>query len=100
MGQVFYLPPRLHRLGLQGRLVTIYVGMARCRSAQASGFGSWGEKSTKFIGTNGAESEGWNNPQRQGLSADLAGGHRPDNVLGGIPTVALDYSPRLGCSVV
>jgi hypothetical protein len=44
-----------------------------------------------FIGTNGAES--CNNPQRQGLSADLADGHRPNNVLGGIPTIALDYSP-------
>jgi hypothetical protein len=27
------------------------------------------------------------------LSADLADGHRPNNVLGGIPTIALDYSP-------
>jgi len=44
-----------------------------------------------FISTNGAES--CNNPQRQGLSADLADGHRPNNVLGGIPTIALDYSP-------
>jgi hypothetical protein len=46
-----------------------------------------------FIGTNGAESGGCNNPQRQGLSADFADGHRPNNVLGGIPTIALDYSP-------
>jgi hypothetical protein len=46
-----------------------------------------------FIGTNGAESGACNNPQRQGLSADLADGHRPNNVLGGIPTIALDYSP-------
>jgi hypothetical protein len=46
-----------------------------------------------FIGTNGGESGGCNNPQRQGLSADLADGHRPNNVLGGIPTIALDYSP-------
>jgi hypothetical protein len=46
-----------------------------------------------FISTNGAESGGCNNPQRQGLSADLADGHRPNNVLGGIPTIALDYSP-------
>jgi hypothetical protein len=46
-----------------------------------------------FIATNGAESGGCNNPQRQGLSADLADGHRPNNVLGGIPTIALDYSP-------
>lgn len=44
-----------------------------------------------FIATNGAE--GCDNPQRQGLSADLADGHRPNNTLGGIPTLALDYSP-------
>src|SRR6478672_4361871 len=30
---------------------------------------------------------------RQGLSADVADGFRPNNVLGGIPTIALDYSP-------
>jgi hypothetical protein len=27
------------------------------------------------------------------LSADLVDGHRPNNTLGGIPTLALDYSP-------
>jgi hypothetical protein len=47
-----------------------------------------------FIATNGAEQHGCSNPQRQGLSADLADGHRPNNVLGGIPTIALDYSPN------
>ncbi|MDX6459584.1 MAG: hypothetical protein QOE55_3281 [Acidobacteriaceae bacterium] len=46
-----------------------------------------------FISTNGPESGDCNNPLRQGLSADLADGHRPNNVLGGIPTLALDYSP-------
>jgi hypothetical protein len=46
-----------------------------------------------FIATNGAQSGGCNNPLRQGLSADLADGYRPNNVLGGIPTIALDYSP-------
>ena len=46
-----------------------------------------------FISTNGPESGGCNNPLRQGLSADLADGARPNNVLGGIPTIALDYSP-------
>jgi hypothetical protein len=46
-----------------------------------------------FIATNGAEQNGCTNPQRQGLSADLADGYRPNNVLGGIPTFALDYSP-------
>jgi len=44
-----------------------------------------------FISTNGAQD--CTSPQRQGLSADLADGHRPNNVLGGIPTIALDYSP-------
>jgi hypothetical protein len=46
-----------------------------------------------FIATNGPEEHGCNNPLRQGLSADLADGHRPNNTLGGIPTIALDYSP-------
>jgi len=46
-----------------------------------------------FIGTNGPESGACNNPLRQGLSADLADGARPNNILGGIPTIALDYSP-------
>ncbi len=47
-----------------------------------------------FIATNGAEEGGCNNPQRQGLSPDLADSFRPNNVLGGIPTIALDYSPN------
>ena len=46
-----------------------------------------------FIATNGAEFGGCENPQRQGLSADLADGYRPNNVVGGIPTNATDYSP-------
>jgi hypothetical protein len=46
-----------------------------------------------FIATNGAEEGSCANPQRQGLSADLADGYRPNNTLGGIPTIALDYSP-------
>ena len=46
-----------------------------------------------FIATNGAEDGECSNPLRQGLSADLADGHRPNNTLGGIPTLALDYSP-------
>jgi hypothetical protein len=46
-----------------------------------------------FIATNGPEEGGCDNPFRQGLSADLADGHRPNNTLGGIPTLALDYSP-------
>jgi hypothetical protein len=46
-----------------------------------------------FIATNGPEAGECNNPLRQGLSADLADSFRPNNVLGGIPTIALDYSP-------
>jgi hypothetical protein len=46
-----------------------------------------------FIVTNGPEAGECNNPLRQGLSADLLDGYRPNNVLGGIPTFALDYSP-------
>ena len=46
-----------------------------------------------FIATNGPEAGGCKNPLRQGLSADLADGARPNNVLGGIPTIATDYSP-------
>jgi hypothetical protein len=46
-----------------------------------------------FIATNGPEQGACNNPLRQGLSADLADGFRPNNTLGGIPTIALDYSP-------
>ena len=46
-----------------------------------------------FIATNGPEEGGCNNPLRQGLSPDLADSFRPNNVVGGIPTLALDYSP-------
>jgi hypothetical protein len=46
-----------------------------------------------LIATNGPEQGGCANPQRQGLSADLADGYRPNDVLGEIPTLALDYSP-------
>jgi hypothetical protein len=46
-----------------------------------------------FIATNGPQANGCANPLRQGLSADLADGYRPNNVVGGIPTIATDYSP-------
>src|SRR5256886_2134217 len=38
-----------------------------------------------FIATNGASEGGCKNPQRQGLSAALLDGHRPNNTFGGIP---------------
>src|SRR5260221_8579063 len=46
-----------------------------------------------FIATNGAFDGGCNNPQRQGFSAALLDGHRPNNTFGGVPTIASDYSP-------
>jgi len=44
-----------------------------------------------FVFTNGPT--GSDNPQRQGLNSALSDGRGPLNVLGGIPTVATDYSP-------
>jgi hypothetical protein len=46
-----------------------------------------------FIAVNGASEGGCDNPQRQGLFATLTDDFRPNNVFGGIPTIALDYSP-------
>lgn len=44
-----------------------------------------------FLFTNGPT--GKDNPQRQGLDSALSDGRSPLNVLGGIPTIATDYSP-------
>lgn len=44
-----------------------------------------------FVFANGPTGEG--NPQRQGLNSAIAGEGSPLNVLGGIPTIATDYSP-------
>ena len=44
-----------------------------------------------FLTINGPT--GCDNPQRQGLNSALTDGRGPLNVLGGIPTVATDYSP-------
>jgi hypothetical protein len=44
-----------------------------------------------FLFVNGPT--GKDNPQRQGLNSALSDGASPLNVLGGIPTVATDYSP-------
>ena len=46
-----------------------------------------------FIAVNGPSDGGCNNPMRQGLFAALTDGYRPNNVFGGIPTIAPDYSP-------
>ena len=65
--------------------------MANIRLGRDDSFSSAVERI--FIATNGPQQGGCANPLRQGLSADLADGFRPNNVLGGIPTNALDYSP-------
>src|SRR5215213_3232225 len=44
-----------------------------------------------FLLANGPTGKG--NPQRQGLNSALMGEGSPLNVLGGIPTIATDYSP-------
>ncbi|GGF47524.1 hypothetical protein GCM10011611_62450 [Aliidongia dinghuensis] len=44
-----------------------------------------------FIAENGATD--CNNPLRQGLDAAITDNFRPNNTLGGIPTLGLDYSP-------
>lgn len=46
-----------------------------------------------FVAVNGPSEGGCENPQRQGLFAALTDGYRPNNVFGGIPTIAPDYSP-------
>ncbi len=44
-----------------------------------------------FVAVNGPTGKG--NPQRQGLYSALSDGGSPLNTLGGIPTIATDYSP-------
>lgn len=44
-----------------------------------------------YVVTNGPT--GRDNPQRQGLNSALSDGRGPINILGGIPTINLDYSP-------
>lgn len=44
-----------------------------------------------FVNTNGPLD--CNDPRRQGLGSAIADGFRPNNTLGGIPTIATDYSP-------
>lgn len=44
-----------------------------------------------FIAVNGASDCA--NPQRQGLDAAITDGYRPNNMFGGVPFIANDYSP-------
>src|SRR5947209_1899669 len=46
-----------------------------------------------FVAVNGESDGGCANPQRQGLTAALTDGSRPNNVLASIPTTNDDYSP-------
>lgn len=47
-----------------------------------------------FAWTNGPTNDfGESNPQRQGFNSALVDGGGPLNVLGGVPTIATDYSP-------
>lgn len=50
-----------------------------------------------FLTINGPR--GCDNPQRQGIESALLDGRGPLNVLGGIPTVATDYSPLWDANV-
>lgn len=50
-----------------------------------------------FITINGPQ--GCDNPQRQGINSAIVDGRSPLNVLGGIPTVATDYSPLWDANV-
>jgi hypothetical protein len=51
-----------------------------------------------FIAVNRPSEPGCDNPRRQGLFVALTNGFRPNNVFGGIPTIALDYSPMPTCT--
>ncbi len=44
-----------------------------------------------FVFANGPMGKG--NPQRQGLNSAIVDGNGPINIFGGVPTIALDYSP-------
>ncbi len=51
----------------------------------------WSAVERIFVAVNGPT--GKDNPQRQGLNSALSDGRSPLNTLGGIPTIATDYSP-------
>jgi hypothetical protein len=68
---------------------TLAPGMADIESGGDDSFLSPVERI--FVMVNGPT--GKDNPQRQGLNSALSDGRSPLNVLGGIPTIATDYSP-------
>lgn len=63
--------------------------LAKLNTGNDDSFGSGVERI--FISTNGVR--GCDDPRRQGLAAAFTDGHRPNNMFGGIPTLATDYSP-------
>ncbi len=70
---------------------TYAPGLKRINTGADDSFSSAIERI--FIATNGPRQDGCANPQRQGLFAALTDTYRPNNTFGGIPTLALDYSP-------
>ena len=70
---------------------TFAPALQRIKRGADDSFGSPVER--LFLAVNGASEGGCANPQRQGLIAALTDRHRPNNILGGIPTIAPDYSP-------
>jgi len=70
---------------------TYSPGLKRVNTGKDDSFGSAIER--LFAAVNGPSQDGCANPQRQGLSATLLDGYRPNNTFGAIPTLALDYSP-------
>lgn len=65
--------------------------MARLPTGRDDSFSSPVER--LFAAVNGPTQNGCANPQRQGFSAALTDAHRPNNIFGGIPFIANDYSP-------
>ncbi|GAB4525610.1 MAG: hypothetical protein OHK0046_41580 [Anaerolineae bacterium] len=70
-------------------VVTLAPGLADVPVGADDSFASAVERI--FVTVNGPM--GVENPQRQGFNSALAGEGGPLNVLGGIPTIATDYSP-------
>ena len=81
---------RLDHVSIATRQIASLVPLIRDVLGKDDSFGSPVER--LFLAVNGPDG-GCSNPQRQGLVAALTDGHRLNNVLGGIPTIAPDYSP-------
>ncbi|MCI0569287.1 MAG: hypothetical protein L0Y66_00905 [Myxococcaceae bacterium] len=73
--------------------VTLAPGLTDIRVGGDDGAFSAVERIFGFVNGPTNVVEGEVNPQRQGFNSALAGEGGPLNVLGGIPTIATDYSP-------